>query len=168
MKKKVIALNYLPKNGERLENTVDGVNIYTDLCGRLDMEDSVYMIPKAFPELFGVTRSASRSQIKRLAIVRIDNEESGKKIYRKYEYNPIFKGISENMIALHPASIRELAKGSNSEVVGKELSVSKGCSFMYYWNHPFHATRISMRLGFISIALAFLSIVITLLSLLLC
>ena len=51
----------------------------------------------------------------------------------------------------------------NADLVGGDVVVSKGSCFMYYWNHPFHATRISMRLGVVSILLALISIVIALL-----
>lgn len=103
--------------------------------------------------------------MKRLSVVKITPENGGYAIYRKYVYNPYFKSIRNCQVALNPASIREMCgKGqSNSDLVGRDVAVSKGSCFMYYWNHPFHATRISMRLGVASILLALISIVIALL-----
>lgn len=100
------------------------------------------------------------------ALGLVDNKtlldpESKLSIYRKYQYTPDFKGIKEDMIALHPASIRELVKEDNSEIVGKTVVVSRGNRFCYFWRHPYHATRISMKLGVPSIVLALISIIVT-------
>lgn len=65
------------------------------------------------------------------------------------------------MVVLHPASIRELTLNENSDIVGKTVEVGRGNCFCYFWNHPFHATRISMKLGVFSILLAIASILIT-------
>lgn len=78
-------------------------------------------------------------------------------------FNPNFIGLSNNDIALNPTSTRELCGSSfdNSDIVGKDIEVSKGCPLCYYWHHPFHATRISMKLGLVSILLAVASLVLT-------
>ncbi len=159
MKKKVIALNFVPKNGQQKLNEVVGCNIYSEICGKLDLEDTVYMSSGAYQEIFGKARKEMCRSMKQLSVVKISNPDSGEVIYRKYEYNPSFNGVGDDMIVLHPASIRELASDEgNSSLVGKEVDVSRGCCFLYFWNHPFHATRISMRLGVISILMAVLSI----------
>ncbi|MCR4564580.1 MAG: hypothetical protein K5651_00655 [Bacteroidales bacterium] len=160
--KKVIALNFPPKNSTVITDTVTGVNIFTDICGNQEYEDTAYLSSGSFSGVFGKTRSKSCRCRKLLSILRIRNKETGYVIYRKYEYNPNFNGLTDDMIALHPASIRELVEGNNAQLVGKDVEVSKGCSFCYFWNHPYHATRISMRLGIYSICLALLSIILTL------
>ena len=167
MKRKVIALNFPPKNGGKPHNTVVGFNIFTYLCGDDEQEDSVYMSRDAFEEVFGKTRKESSRCKKRLAVVRIYSKVSKQAIHRKYVFNPDFVGITNKEIALNPASIRELCgRGfENEDIVGKDVYVSKGSKFLYYWNHPYHATRISMKLGVGSILLAFISIIIGLLSL---
>lgn len=163
--KKLIALNFLPRYSGRILNEVVGCNIYTELCGEVSQEDSVYMSSKSYSSVFGENRKDSSRRMKRLSIVKITPKDGGYPIYRKYVCNPYFKSLEENQVALNPASIREMCgKGqSNSDLVGRDVVVSKGSCFMYYWNHPFHATRISMRLGVASILLALISIVIALL-----
>ena len=162
MKMRVIALNFLSSRGTHKENEVEGVNIYTDLCGNPNYEDSVYMSPAAYVNVFCKRRPKTCRHVQRLSVVKITNPENGESIYRKYVFNPFFKGIGDNDMALHPASIRELAGGGDNEtVVGKHVCARKGCFFAYYWNHPFHATRISMKLGVVSIILACLSIIVT-------
>lgn len=159
------ALNFQPRNANHELNKAAEYNIYTDLCGDESQEDSVYMTPNSYQSVFGENRKNSSRRMKRLSVVKITPENGGYAIYRKYVYNPYFKSISNCQVALNPASIREMCgKGqSNSDLVGKEVVVSKGSYFMFYWNHPFHATRISMRLGVVSILLALISIVIALL-----
>ena len=163
--KTLIALNFPPRNAGRELNKVEGCNIYTDLCGDESQEDSVYMNSHSYNSVFGENRRDSSRRMKRLSIVKITPKDGGYPIYRKYVCNPYFKSLKDNQVALNPASIREMCgEGkSNSDLVGGEVVVSKGSCFMYYWNHPFHATRISMRLGVASILLALISIVIALL-----
>lgn len=162
--KKLIALNFPPRNADYELNKVEGCNIYTELCGDKSQEDAVYMNSHSYNSVFGENRRDSSRRMKRLSIVKITPKDGGYPIYRKYVCNPYFKSLEENQVALNPASIREMCgKGqSNSDLVGKKVVVSKGSCFMYYWNHPFHATRISMRLGVASILLALISIVIAL------
>lgn len=159
--KKVIALNFPSKNGLTSKDRVTVVNLYTDLCGNPDFEDTAYLSSQSYQEIFGKPRSIVGRQRKLLSVLRIKNKETGRVIYRKYNNNPRFSGLKDEMIALHPASIRELTIENNSEIVGKPVEVGKGNYFCYYWNHPFHATRISMKLGTISVFLAILSIIIT-------
>ena len=99
------------------------------------------MTPNSYQSVFGESRKDASRRMKRLSVVKITPKDSGYPIYREM--------CGEGK--------------SNSDLVGGEEVVSKGSCFMYYWNHPFHATRISMRLGVASILLALISIVITLL-----
>lgn len=163
--KTLIALNFPPRNADYELNRVIGCNIYTELCGDKSQEDSVYMSSKSYNSVFGERRKDASRRMKRLSVVKISPENGGYPIYRKYVCNPYFQSLEENQVALNPASIREMCgEGKcNADLVGGDVVVSKGSCFMYYWNHPFHATRISMRLGVVSILLALISIVIALL-----
>ena len=162
MKMRLIALNFAPKGGGVNLDVVDKLNIYSEICGDPNLEDTVYMSSGAYVNIFCKKRAKVCRCLQRLSVVRIKNPVTGVSIYRKYEYSPRFKGVGDNDIVLHPASIRELASGEdNSSVVGKEMCVSPGCFFAYYWNHPYHATRISMKLGVVSILLAIISIALT-------
>lgn len=165
--KKVIALDFPSKSGGSKLNEVVGCNIFTELCGDERQEDSVYMSPDAYKEIFGKTRKDSSRSRKRLSVVKIYSPKTKQSIHRKYVFNPDFQGINSDNLALNPASIRELCGEGfkNEDIVGTDVCVTKGCKFFYYWHHPHHATRISMQLGFISVLLAIISIIVGLISL---
>lgn len=157
--KTVIALNFLPKGNTHPIDEVDGVNIYTPICGDELQEDCAYMLPKSYEEIFGKKRSESNRHKRRLSVVKITNSDMHTSIYRKYVFSTRFTGMKEADIVLHPSSIRELSE--NEKIVGNKVQVRPGCALCYYWNHPLHATRISAKLGIISVALALLSILLT-------
>lgn len=158
----VVALNFPPKNGgQPLNEVINEHNIYTNMCGCPTEEDVVYMSANSFGLLFGKSRSRICRTKQRLAVVKIKSKITKRVVYRRYVFNPEFSGLDSTNLALNPASIREL--GENSTIVGGEVIVCPGCAFSYYWCHPFHATRVSMKLGVFSVALAILSIVATLL-----
>ena len=106
--KKVIALNFPPKNGQGVINTVSGCNIFTDLCGDINQEDAVYMTSAAYADVFGKCRKDSSRCRKRLSVVKLYSPMTGKTIYRQYVFNPNFIGLTDGDIALNPASMREL------------------------------------------------------------
>ena len=157
--KRVIALNYTSKDNSHTIDEVDGVNIYTPICGNELQEDCVYMLPKTYEQIFGKQRSESSCYKRRLSVVKITYSATHGSIYRKYVYNPRFVGLKETELALNPSSIREL--GDNDKIVGDEVTVRPGCAICYYWNHPHHSTRISTKLGIISVVLALSSFFIT-------
>ena len=120
----------------------------------------------AYADVFGKSRKDSSRCRKCLSVMKIYSPMTGKSIYRQYVFNPNFIGLTDGDIALNPASIMELCGSGfdNSDIVGKDIEVSKGCPLCYYFHHPFHATRISMKLGLVSIILALVSIAISLLA----
>ena len=152
MKRKVVALNFPPKNGGKPHNTVVGFNIFTYLCGDDEQEDSVYMSSGAYEEVFGKTRKESSRSKKQLAIVKIRSKKSGLVIRRKYVNNIDFVGLDSTNLALNPASIRELCNNSmsNADIVGSDVVVSKGCVLPFYWYHPKHSTRFTTRVSLFS------------------
>lgn len=92
--KKVIALNFPPKNGQGVINTVSGCNIFTDLCGDINQEDAVYMTSGAYADVFGKSRKNSSRCRKRLSVVKIYSSMTGKSIYRQYVLSPNFSGLT--------------------------------------------------------------------------
>lgn len=104
---KLIALNFPPRNADYELNRVVGCNIYTELCGEVSQEDSVYMSSKSYNSVFGENRRDASRRMKRLSVVKITPKDSGYPIYRKYVCNPYFQSLEDNQVALNPASIRE-------------------------------------------------------------
>lgn len=123
-----------------------------------DYEDLALLPNKAYSEIFGVKRSEDILRRKRLAIVKITYGRIS--IYRAYRG----ANIGFGNIGLTDSSIRYFGS-DNKDFYEKKFTISRGCWFPYYWNHPFHATRISCRLGVISVGLGILSLVLAILSL---
>lgn len=103
-------------------------------------------------------KTADNSQ-KRLSIVKIS--ANGIVIYRAY------RGVSatdflKDYVALTPNSIMLLNDKAGNEP--KEVEVSKGCIFPFYWYHPDKAVRISFKLGLVSLLMGVISIVISIIS----
>jgi hypothetical protein len=75
------------------------------------------------------------------------------------------KGVGNTDAVLSPNSVRLLCEENNADVVGNEVEVRKGTlwdSIVFYWEHPFHATRISFQLGLPALILSIISLVLTL------
>ena len=161
--KLLVALNFPSKKGTSPIDQVVGNNIFTDICGDEQKEDSVYMSPNSYKDIFGKTRKESSRCSKRISVVRIYSKKTRKAIHRKYVCSSAFIGLGDKALALHPSSIRELCGPGfeNDDIVGGEVKVSRGSWFLYFWNHPFHATRISMKLGVFSIIIALISIALS-------
>ena len=99
--------------------------------------------------LFGTKRSLDKKN-KLLAIVRL--EYYGRKIRRRYQTDNTL-GLTNNQVGLTSESARILFDDM-SDVSNEVIKVSKGNiwdTIMFYWNHPFHATRISFKVGFLSL-----------------
>lgn len=147
------------KEGEMKANKVTGTTYYLPEWGCVaDYEDLVLLPNKAYSEIFGKKRSEDALHRKRLAIVRI--RYNGVSIYRAYRG----MNVGSKNIGLTMSSIRYFGT-DNDRVLGQSLLVNKGWWFPYYWSHPFHATRISCRLGVISLGLGILSLLLGFLSL---
>ena len=119
---------------------------------------------RAYKEIFGVIRSKTSKNKKLISIVRITNPKNKETIRRRYKYMGI-EGVGDNDVVLSPNSIRLLCEEKNAEVVGNEVEVRKGNlwdAVLFYWEHPFHATRISFQIGLPALILSILSIVLTL------
>lgn len=127
--------------------------------------DTVILAGCDFKEIFKTTKAESPICIKRLPVVKITF--NGKSIHRRfYGNNNLGKKISDEeyvgeYAALNYSSLYELVDESLDEIKGKTVQISKGRRLPYYWNHPFHATRISFRLGLISIVFAVVSLLLS-------
>lgn len=115
-----------------------------------DLEDVVYMTPSAYIKIFRNSRRNATKENKLLSVVKI---KYGKQVIHRQYVGVTCKNFTDDMLAITPRSWRLL---SNERLcpTNKCIEVSRGNKFCYYWNHPFHATRISMRLGVISVTLS--------------
>ncbi|MBQ0077083.1 MAG: hypothetical protein KBS55_00395 [Bacteroidales bacterium] len=128
--------------------------------------DTVILAGCDFKEIFNKTKAESPICIKRLPVVKITF--NGKSIHRRFYGNNDLgkKGKDRKHVgeyaALNYSSLYELVGENPDEIKGKAVQISKGRRLPYYWNHPFHATRISFRLGLISIGIAVVSLLLSL------
>ena len=117
-----------------------------------EYDDKVILHGDVFKELFGAPRYKTNKRNKLLAVIKITNK-NGESIHRAYLGKKGVPGFNSDHVALTHNSIRLLNGDDENPDSIKQVTISKGCRFLYYWNHPYHATRISMRLGMLSIVL---------------
>ncbi len=157
----------VPKTGIADPN-VNGDTLYlNDYFSAAVLGDVVIVTPGNYEKIFGKTKSASSTEKKLLSVVKIEyvDATNRKMVIHRRCYCLAAAGFSQDMAALTHPSINILAGGQGvSSIQGKEVKLSKGCWLPYYWYHPFHATRITMRLGLPSLILAIVSFIISLLS----
>ncbi len=128
----------------------------------LEIEDSAFFSPGNYKSIFGKERKEEGKKRKLIAIVRIQNGRHV--IYRKYMYDRNIVGLYDNEhIGLTFSSLRLLAAKGQDAYSVKKVDVLPGSWFMYYCNHPFHATRVAFRVGLISLIISFASLILTLL-----
>ncbi len=141
------------------------VNTHEDRCtisqmaNGLDVDGLALFHSSAYEKIFGTKKKTQKQSIQRLSVVKITNKESHRSIYRAYRGASI-TGLKEGMVVLSPISLQELSSPNSLDV---KFSVTKGCWWMFYRNHPNAATRISFRLGLISLAIGVVSIIISVL-----
>ena len=128
-----------------------------------DVQDVAWFKSSEYKNVFGQVRNLDKAN-KLLAIVRI--EYNGRKIWRRYLCD-MQLGLCNDEIGLTSESIRILFDAQAP--LNEEVLVVKGNFFdsiMFYWNHPFHATRISTRIGLPSLLISLVSLVLALISIL--
>ena len=125
-----------------------------------DVDGDVYLQSSVFEEVFGITKKMSNDNVKRLAIVKI--EENGKAIYRAFRSSSI-DGFTNKYVGLTPNSLYLLNDAEGKAPTKVELSPGKYIPF--YWYHPDKAIRISFKLGLLSVALGLLGFVLGICSL---
>lgn len=134
----ITILKYIAKNGDsNTEKVVINDNEYIR-----DFADAVFIenyLKKGFKH----------------KIVKITNNSNRKSIYRKPSAG---RGLSKEDIALSYESINQL----EAEIGKVDLTISTCCfsRFKFYWNNPYYAIRISMKLGLLSILLGIISLII--------
>jgi hypothetical protein len=126
-------------------------------------QDVAWFNNKQYVELFGKKRSRDNAN-KLLAIVRLAYKN--RVIRRRYKCDQSLC-LSDKQVGLTSESVRTLFDDMNASE--KDATVSKGNiwdAFMYYWEHPFHATRISFKVGILSFVIGAFSMILSAISLL--
>lgn len=125
-------------------------------------QDVAWFNNRQYTKIFGIKRSLDQKN-KLLAILRL--EYKGRTIRRRYMSDNSV-GLQDNRVGLTSESIRILF--DDLEDVSKEkIKISKGNMWdmiLFYWNHPFHATRISFKVGLPALLISVISLIIGILS----
>ena len=125
-----------------------------------ETDDSAFFLPTCYAKIFGKTKRFSSRQRKLLSVVRIKGD--GPAIYRRYRSSRFVHLPDDDSVGLSALSCSLLL--GNDSVENAEVTVSKGCWFGYYWNHPFHATRVSFRLGMPALLISIVSLILSICS----
>lgn len=156
---KVKSLNYSNESKEPDKN-----NVYFEKYSLIEnFDDTALMTADNYKKIFGKKKSEVSQEKKLISILRIKSVDTGKIIRRKYMKSPL-TGISKEEICISPLSISLLSNNDNSSIVGQCVEVSKGNIYdviRFYWDHPFHATRISYRVGLPSLLISIISLLIS-------
>ncbi len=123
-----------------------------------DYDDCAILPTGFYCSIFGKPLKNRCKESKLLSVVKINYK--GNSINRRYI--GVNKDNSKS-VALTPKSWL-LLSGEHDFPNDKEeiyVSVTRGNKFSYFWDHPFHATRISMRLGIIGALIGFISCILT-------
>ena len=133
-----------------------------------EYDDKVILNGDVFKKLFITPRHKAKDNLKRLAVIKITNIKNGKSIHRAFLGMKGIEKLNEKQVALSRNSIRLLCGEEGHPEYIDSVTISKGSWLKYYWYHPFHATRISMRIGMISLAVGLLSFAVSMICLILC
>ena len=125
-----------------------------------DYDDKIVLHGDVFRDLYDMPRYKAPMNLKLLAVIKITSK-NGVSIHRAFHGRKNISDMTKSHVGLTSNSIRLLNGDGDDPDFIDQVSISKGCLFLYYWNHPFHATRISMRIGIISILIGIFSIILS-------
>ena len=122
-------------------------------------QDVVWFNNHQYKTIFHKVRSEDKKN-KLLAIVRISY--NGRSIRRRYLCDQQNVALGNGDLGLTSESVRILF--DKKPASANQVTVTKGNlldAMMYYWDHPFHATRISFKVGMPSLIISIISLVIS-------
>ena len=129
-----------------------------------DNQDVAWFNSREYANIFFRPRYLDNPN-KLLAVVRI--EFNGRVIRRRYKCDSDFDGLENGRIGLTSESVRILFDNDPASEYPVKVSKADWVDvIMFYWNHPFHATRISTRIGLPSLLISLVSLVLALISIL--
>lgn len=128
-------------------------------CFASDCDSVVYCEGEDFLRIFG-NRRANTKYKRTPPIVKVTNPMTGHSIHRVYRMG---RNFPKNACGLSYFSLLELINNNDDMKRMGRVLLSKGSLWKYYWYHPFHATKVSTRLGIFSMSIGLLSLLISIL-----
>lgn len=139
-------------------NTFDGnVLGIASISSSKEMDEYVVLESHMYQKIFKGKKVNADDNHKRLSVVKICC--NGKSIHRAF-YSVSAKGFTKEHVALSTKSIY-LLSSSNVLPTGSQVYLSKGCWWMFYWEHPNAAVRMSFRMGILGVFCTLIGINLT-------
>ena len=146
-----------PSNGSNTNTFADGVLRLCSISSSKEMDEYVVLQSQMYQEIFKGKKIDADDDHKRLSVVKICC--GGKTIHRAYRSEPA-KGFNKGHVALSTNSIYLLSQGKELPP-GTKVCLSKGSKWIFYWDNPNAAVRMSFRIGTIGIVVSLIGINLT-------
>ncbi len=152
-KEKVQLLKILPAAVTSHSNVVcmDALRL-TNISTPKELDEYVVLHSSMYEKIFKEKKKDVSPSKKQLSIVKVSYE--GRCIHRAYLYIPA-SSFNQDHVALTPNSIYELGCVKKTPPL-RNVVVSRGCRWMFYWRHPNAAVRMSFRIGLLGIFITIL------------
>lgn len=150
----------------KILHTSDKTNInpaHLIICDDFDndeLRDKVFLENSWYEKLAGITFNEQLNLPQKRVAIKIKN--GNRKIYRLFASGNS-KGIKQEQIGLTKESLSQLGI-DYKESLTNEIKLSEAFKFSFYWNHPDHKSRFSVRLAtYYAIFTVFLTVFIEIL-----
>lgn len=128
----------------------------------VDCDSIVFLDGNDFKGIFG-DRHADTNYKNKLAIVKITNPQNGKSIHRQLRTSSeLHRNGWKNHAVLTYFSLINLVNSQSQLENMDKVEISKGSIYKYYWNHPYHATKVATRIGIYSVVIGIISLILSL------
>ncbi len=146
--KKGLLVKIAPSNGSNTNSFNNNTLSISSISSPKEMDEYVVLESHMYEEIFKGKKNQASNDHKRLSVVKICSN-NGKSIHRAF-YSVPAKDFTGKYVALTSNSIYLLSDGPELSL-GSELYLSKGSKWVFYWNHPNAAVRMSFRIGVLGI-----------------
>ena len=127
----------------------------------VEYEELVFLRGADFEKIFGY-KDGSPKLKGRLPVVKVSNPNSGKSVHLLYRTSAEISGYHDYAVMTFSA-IKKITSSPEELEHLESVNVSKGSAFRFFFNHPIHSVRCSIRLALLSILLGIMSVIIALL-----
>ena len=142
-------------NGERIDTSALKFYFADDMT---EMNSKVVLRSSDYGAIFGTNQSTASLTLKRLPIVKIT--ANGHPIYREYLQHKLMTSAYAGLTYRSLTLLKD-DQGNDPQT----LTLEPGCWWMFYWEHPNHTVRMSMRIGVVGISISIVSLILALIAL---
>lgn len=164
MKKEVLTrkLHQTTSNTSVIEFNKNHPNERERICitdySPVEYEELVFMQGSDFEKIFGY-KDGSPKLKGRLPVVKVTNPNNGKSVHLLYRTSAEISGYEDYAVMTFSA-IKKITSSPEELKHLESVQVSKGSAFCFFFNHPIHSVRCSIRLALFSILLSTISVLV--------